>query len=113
VAIAFIYCDYREPITEDDMLSVIARQLAEQCHSLPVVVKEFRERFLGKIMQPSNDDRISLIKSIVGLFEKTLVFIDALVRILTCLYVVLSHRLGTDNRARTSVPRKTENRFST
>jgi len=113
VAIAFIYCDYREPITEDDMLSVIARQLAEQCHPLPAEVKEFRERFLGNIMQPSNDDRISLIRSIAGLFEKIFVFIDALVRTLTCLYAVFSRRLGADNSLRTSVPRKTGSHFST
>ncbi|KAJ2990388.1 hypothetical protein NUW58_g2975 [Xylaria curta] len=78
VAVAYMYCDYKEPMTEVDMLSTITRQLAEQCHPLPNEVTMFREKYLEKRTNPSNADRVSIINSMVRLFHRTFVFIDAL-----------------------------------
>ncbi|KAI0105554.1 hypothetical protein GGR51DRAFT_192971 [Nemania sp. FL0031] len=78
VAVSYVYCDYKEPRTEIDMLSIIMRQLAEQCHPLPKEVVLFREKYLEKRTYPSNDDRISVIKAMARIFDKTFIFIDAL-----------------------------------
>ena len=81
VAIAVVYCDYGDPRTrsEVDILSNLTRQLAEQCRPLPLELKAFRERYIGKMTRPTTEEHVALIRSLARLFKKTYIFIDALV----------------------------------
>ncbi|KAK3994869.1 ankyrin repeat-containing domain protein [Cladorrhinum sp. PSN332] len=80
VAIAFIYCDYRDPTTksEVEILSSITRQLAEQCKPLPLEVRTFRDRYAGKMTRPSVEERLALIRFLAQRFRRTYILIDAL-----------------------------------
>lgn len=87
VAIAYVYCDYQDPSTssEVEIFSSITRQLAEQCEVIPVEVKAFRDRYTGKRSLPSPEERVSLVRALAQHFERTYVFIDALVTT-SCLF---------------------------
>jgi len=81
IAIAYIYCDYKDAKTQSEveLLSSITRQLAEQISPLPPEVKAFRNKDTQERRNPTDGERISLLRSICLLFETTYVFIDALV----------------------------------
>ena len=85
-AIAYIYCDYKNAKTQSEveLLASITRQLAEQTSPLPPEVKVFHEKDAQRRRNPTNDERISLFRSICVLFQTIYVFIDALV-IFPCL----------------------------
>lgn len=110
VAIAYVYCDYKEPKTEAEILSAIIRQLAEKCHPLPIEVKKFRENYMDKRMHPSNEERISIIRCMAQLFEKTYIFIDALVSS-TYFFVHRSLNQITNYTIRTSARNKIEKAY--
>ncbi|KAK3686838.1 hypothetical protein LTR37_019429 [Vermiconidia calcicola] len=80
VAIAFVYCDYKDPQTQSDtdLLSSMTRQLVEQCKVVPQDVIAHWQRFIERRRLPTNDERLALMKSVTKLFEKTYIFIDAL-----------------------------------
>lgn len=65
--------------SEVELLSSITRQLAEQISPLPPEVKAFRDKDTQERRNPTDGERISLLRSICLLFETTYVFIDALV----------------------------------
>jgi hypothetical protein len=81
VAIAYVYCDYNDPKTkcEIELLSSITRQLAEQSKPMPPEVNAFRDKYAEKRRHPTGDERISIVRTISELFERTYVFVDALV----------------------------------
>lgn len=81
VAIAYIYCNYKDPKTQSEVeiLSSITRQLAEQIHPLPPEVKVFSEKNAKRRRPPTEDERLSLVRSLCLLFRRTYVFVDALV----------------------------------
>lgn len=81
VAVVYMYCDYKDVRTQSEfeLLSNIARQLAEQTSSIPPVVREFRDRNSGKNRNPKGDEWISFINALCLLFQKTYIFVDALV----------------------------------
>jgi hypothetical protein len=62
-----------------ELLSSIIRQLAEQCTPIPPEVKAFREKYMDTRIHPTAEDRIPLIESISSFFERTYIFVDALV----------------------------------
>ncbi|MCJ1394650.1 hypothetical protein MMC18_007530 [Xylographa bjoerkii] len=80
VAIAYVYCDYKDPKTQSEiqLLSSIIRQLAEQSKPLPPEVNAFRDKYAEKRRHPTADERISLMRTISEHFERTYVFVDAL-----------------------------------
>jgi hypothetical protein len=80
-AIAYIYCDYKDAKTQSEVeiLSSITRQLAEQTSPMPLEVKAFRDKDTQKRRNPTDDEWISLLRSLCLLFQTTYVFIDALV----------------------------------
>lgn len=82
VAIAYIYCDYKDAKTQSELelLSSIIRQLAEQTSPLPPEVKAFRDKDTQERRNPTDDERVSLLRSLCLLFRTTYVFIDALVK---------------------------------
>jgi hypothetical protein len=80
-AIIYIYCDYQDPKTQSELelLSSIARQLTEQIVPTPPVVRQFCDKNAERRRYPTVDEWISLIESLCLLFQKSYVFIDALV----------------------------------
>ncbi|MCJ1307667.1 hypothetical protein MMC25_001315 [Agyrium rufum] len=80
VAIAYVYCDYKDPKTQNasEILSSVIRQLSEQQDTLPPEVKTFRDKYLTKRRYPSDEDRLSLASTLSQLFTKTYILIDAL-----------------------------------
>ena len=83
-ATAYLYCDYKNPKTQSELelLSSVARQLAEQTSSMPSAVNEFCDKNAEKRRNPTGDEWIALIKSISHVFQRTYLFVDALVRFL-------------------------------
>ena len=99
VAIAYIYCDYKNAETQSEVkiLASITRQLAEQTYPLPPEVKVFCDKDAPRRRKPTDGERISLLRSLCLLFQTTYVFIDALV-ILPCLAKYF-HDFQRDNLA--------------
>ncbi|ELR06088.1 hypothetical protein VC83_07746 [Pseudogymnoascus destructans] len=79
-ATAYLYCDYKNPKTQSELelLSSVARQLAEQTSSMPSAVNEFCDKNAEKRRNPTGDEWIALIKSISHVFQRTYLFVDAL-----------------------------------
>lgn len=65
--------------SELQLFSSITRQLAEQTSPLHPEVKAFCEKDTHSRRKPTDDERISLLKSICLFFHTTYVFVDALV----------------------------------
>ncbi|KAI9040298.1 uncharacterized protein KD926_008388 [Aspergillus affinis] len=80
VAIAYIYCDYKDERThsEFELLSSIARQLANHYVRIPEAVIKFRDKNADKKRNPTSKEWISLIEELSRPFQKTYIFIDAL-----------------------------------
>ncbi|KAF4627731.1 hypothetical protein G7Y89_g10420 [Cudoniella acicularis] len=80
VAIAYIYCDYKNPKTQSELelFASITRQLTEQTSSMPTEVKEFCDKNAEKRRNPTGEEWIALAKSICLLFKTTYIFVDAL-----------------------------------
>ena len=80
-AMAYVYCDYKDTRTQSaiGLFSSITRQLAEQISPLPPEVKAFRDKDIQERRNPTDGERISLLRSICLFFQTTYVFIDALV----------------------------------
>ncbi|KAK5085112.1 hypothetical protein LTR70_008066 [Exophiala xenobiotica] len=79
-AIAYIYCDYKDPRTHSDvgLLSSIARQLVEQTKSLPVAATDFSEKQAGRKRAADVTEWVSLIRTICLFFDSRYLFVDAL-----------------------------------
>jgi hypothetical protein len=60
-------------------MSSLTRQLAEQMDTLATEVKVFHDKAIQKNRNPTDDERLSLVKSISHYFETVYIFIDALV----------------------------------
>lgn len=60
-------------------MSSLTRQLAEQMDTLPTEVKVFHDKTIQKNRNPTDNERLSLVKSISCYFETVYIFIDALV----------------------------------
>lgn len=81
VAIAYIYCDYKDERThsEFELLSSIVRQLTNHYVCIPAAVIQFRDKNADKKRNPTSKEWITLIEELSRPFEKTYIFIDALV----------------------------------
>ncbi|OJI96719.1 hypothetical protein ASPVEDRAFT_251254 [Aspergillus versicolor CBS 583.65] len=80
VAIAYIYCDYKDETThsEFELLASIARQVASHYAQIPAAVIQFRDRNAEKKRNPTSDEWLALIEELSRPFTKTYIFIDAL-----------------------------------
>lgn len=81
VAIAYVYCDYKDPKTQSEieLVSSITRQLVEQTKPMPQEVSAFRDKYAEKRRHPTGDERIALLRKLCQPFKRTYVFLDALV----------------------------------
>ena len=86
VAVAFVYCDYKDPETLSlaSIWSSIVRQLVESCQHIPPEVRAFRLKHIEKRSFPSVEEWLALVKKLSRLFDKTYILIDALVRYWLC-----------------------------
>ena len=84
VAIAYIYCDYKDPKTALELISSLTRQLAGHIGILPLGVKQFHDDNARTSRNPTDDEYLLLVKSISHSFEEIYVFIDALVTFSSC-----------------------------
>jgi len=80
-AIAYIYCDYKDAKTqfEVEILSSITRQLIEQISLMSSEMKTFHDKNIQKRRNSTDDEWISLLRSLCLLFQTIYVFIDALI----------------------------------
>ncbi|KAG2421547.1 hypothetical protein HFD88_005522 [Aspergillus terreus] len=80
VAVIYVYCDHKDERThsEFDLLSSIARQLANHYVGIPPAVRKFRDKNVDKKGNPTSKEWITLIKELSRPFPKTYIFIDAL-----------------------------------
>jgi len=85
VAIAYLYCDYKEENQlAGDLFSALIRQLVEQLTTIPIEVKEFhkfhnsRPNLAKKAADCSTRSLRALLSSVSALFTSTFVIIDAL-----------------------------------
>ncbi|KAH7480071.1 hypothetical protein FOMA001_g7651 [Fusarium oxysporum f. sp. matthiolae] len=80
VAIAYVYCDYKDKrtLSETNIWASVVRQLVEACSQLPPDIISFRDKYLEKRALPSDEERISLITALSKRFRKTFILIDAL-----------------------------------
>lgn len=80
-AMAFVYCDYKESATHFalGLLRSVARQLAACSNVLLPEVKVFYDTHLARKCHPTEDDWVSLIRSVSRCFKKAYVFVDAIV----------------------------------
>jgi hypothetical protein len=79
---AFFYFSYKDSRTHilSEVWSSIIRQLVEQTLTIPPEVEGFHTKFADmRSMRPSTKDHISLIQTVSQTFERTYLFIDALV----------------------------------
>lgn len=81
VSITYIFCDYKDAQrqTEVAFLLSLVKQLIEQIRTIPPEVESFCDQYEPQKYDPSKDALIDLLKCLSGHFEKTFVFIDALV----------------------------------
>lgn len=89
VAIAYVYCDYTDSNlqSETELIASITRQLVEQTHPIPREVKAYRDRWTEKRSYPTQEDRVSLIKDVALRFNRTYIFVDALVDVASTCHV--------------------------
>ncbi|KAF5716200.1 ankyrin repeat-containing protein [Fusarium globosum] len=80
VAIAYVYCDYKDKrtLSETSIWASVIRQMVEACSQLPPDIISFRDKYLEKRALPSDEERMSLIRSLSKRFRKTFILIDAL-----------------------------------
>ncbi|KAL9033006.1 MAG: hypothetical protein Q9180_006179 [Flavoplaca navasiana] len=79
--LAYVYCDYKDTSTQSavGLLSSMIQQLAEQVSPLPPEVKAFRDNDLDKRRNPTDDERLALLKSMCSYFQDVYICVDALV----------------------------------
>lgn len=81
VAVAFVFCEYSDPISRSEVgiLSSLIQQLVRQCDHVPPEIRAFRDRHAGRVSRPTTEERVSLVRLLAQLFDRTYVLIDALV----------------------------------
>jgi Cdc6-like AAA superfamily ATPase len=79
-AIAFIYCNFRRNDEQkiEDLLANLLKQLAMGQFSLPESVKTLYDRHKGRQMRPSSDEISRALQSVVTLYSRAFIIIDAL-----------------------------------
>lgn len=86
VAIAYFYCDYKDSRTfsEIQFLSSIIKQIVKSQVKIPSDVMSFYDKHARKSKPPSCDEWLALLYSVLKSYDKTFLFIDALVYTILC-----------------------------
>lgn len=78
IGVAYIYCNFRRQDKAEDLLASLVRQLAQGQPSLPGVIRSLYARQSGKPMRPSFDDFSAALRSVLSLYAKAFIVVDAL-----------------------------------
>ena len=79
VAVVYMYCDYKDQKSGVELLSSMTRQLVEHSTTLSHDVKAFYNKYKKSESYPSTYERLEFVKPILRTFDKTYIFVDALV----------------------------------
>jgi hypothetical protein len=80
IGIAYLYCNYRQQQKQkaEDLLSNLLRQFTQERISIPAEVKVLYERHRANGIRPSFDEIAKVLLSIVRLYSRVFIIIDAL-----------------------------------
>jgi hypothetical protein len=80
IGIAYIYCNFRRKDEQktDDLLASLLNQLAECLPSLPSSITDLYDQHKTKRTRPSLDEICRSLKSVVTLYSRVFIVIDAL-----------------------------------
>jgi Cdc6-like AAA superfamily ATPase len=80
VGIAYIYCNFRRQQEQkpEDLLASLLKQLIQEKHSMPEIMKDLYKRHKKKRTRPSVEEVSKVLYSVVADFSKTFIIIDAL-----------------------------------
>lgn len=80
IGIAYLYCNYRQQQEQNakDLLSSLLRQFTRERISVPAEVKVLYERHRTKGTRPSFDEIAKVLLSLVRLYSRVFIIIDAL-----------------------------------
>jgi hypothetical protein len=80
IGIAYLYCNYRQQQQQqpEDLLSNLLKQLAQEQLSVPADIKNLYKNHRTKRTRPSFDEIVKVLHSIIRLYSKVFIIIDAL-----------------------------------
>ena len=80
IGLAYIYCNFKRKDEQklNDLLASLLKQLAQGLPSLPASVEELYERHKREKSRPSLYEIAKCIQSVVALFSKVFILVDAL-----------------------------------
>jgi uncharacterized membrane-anchored protein YjiN (DUF445 family) len=80
IGIAYLYCNFRQQDEQkaNDLLASLLKQLSQERVSLPDSVKALYEKHKEKRTRPSLGEISRTLQSVVGLFSRIIIIIDAL-----------------------------------
>ena len=78
IGIAYLYCNYRQKQQPEDLLSNLLKQLAQEQLSVPADIKNLYKNHKTKRTRPSFDEIVKVLHSIIRLYSKVFIIIDAL-----------------------------------
>jgi hypothetical protein len=80
IGIAYLYCNFRRKDEQkaDDLLASLLKQLSEQRTALPDSVKALYKEHRDKRTRPSFDELSKVFQSVIAMFSKVFIIIDAL-----------------------------------
>jgi len=78
IGVAYVYCNFRRQDKAEDLLASLLRQLAQGQPSLPGVIRSLYARQSGRPTRPSFDDLSAALRSVISLYAKAFIVVDAL-----------------------------------
>lgn len=80
VGIAYIYCNFRRQQEQkpEDLLASLLKQLVQEKHSMPEIMKSLYKRHKNKRTRPLIEEVSKVLYSVVADYSKTFIIIDAL-----------------------------------
>jgi NACHT domain len=78
IAIIYLYCSFRVPDTEEDMLLGLLKQLVQKQSSIADEVKSFHDRYKTQPSLPSVGEIFQVFQTVALLFRRIFIVVDAL-----------------------------------
>lgn len=80
VSVAYVYCNFRRKYEQqaEDLLASLLKQLAQGRPSLPESVRLFYDKHREQQTQPSFDEISKALQSVIVLYSKSFIIVDAL-----------------------------------